>query len=130
MYTIGVAAELVGVHQETLRIWERNEIIKPARRNKQRLYSNNDIKRLRFIKPLLDDKGLNIAGVKQMINFYPCWWKENCKGGRAEGTDKYINRAKPCWKEENTYCFTTMDKTDYCQDCPQCARCPEDCKGS
>ena len=47
MYTIGIVAELLGVHQETLRIWERNSLISPQRKNTQRLYSNNDLKKLK-----------------------------------------------------------------------------------
>ncbi|WP_227762186.1 MerR family transcriptional regulator [Zhaonella formicivorans] len=128
MYTIGVVSQLLGVHQETLRIWERNGLVTPSRKNNQRLYSQNDLKRLQFIKTLLDDKGLNLAGVRQMIEFYPCWWKENCKGGRAKDSDAYVNPAKPCWKEEGTYCFTPLDKADFCQGCSFCAQCPEDCK--
>ena len=128
IYTIGVVSGLVGVHQETLRIWERNGLVSPARKNKQRLYSQNDLKRLHFIKELLDDKGLNLAGVKQLIDFYPCWWKENCKGGKEKNEAGYVNTAKPCWKEQGTFCFTPLDKADYCQGCVFCTECPEDCK--
>ncbi len=128
MYTIGVVADLVGVHQETLRIWERNKLISPHRKNNQRLYSNNDLKKLKFIKMLLDEKGLNLAGVRQLIDFYPCWWKDNCKGGKKKVDNAYINPAKPCWKEDGTFCFTPLDKADYCQDCSFCAQCPEECK--
>ncbi|HHU31538.1 MAG: MerR family transcriptional regulator [Zhaonellaceae bacterium] len=128
LYTIGVVSGIVGVHQETLRIWERNGLITPARKNNQRLYSENDLKRLLFIKQLLDDKGLNLAGVKQLIEFYPCWWKENCHGGKEKDSSGYVNLAKPCWKENGTYCFSPLDKADYCQGCTYCLECPEDCK--
>jgi len=121
IYTISVVSGLVGVHQETLRIWERNGLIMPARKNNQRLYSENDLKKLFFIKQLLDDKGLNLAGVKQLIEFYPCWGKENCQGGKAKNASGYINTAKPCWKEAGTYCFTPLDKADYCLGCKYCS---------
>lgn len=119
VYTISIVSQLVGVHQETLRIWERNGLVNPSRKNNQRLYSQNDLKRLQFIKKLLDEKGLNLAGVRQLIEFYPCWWKENCQGGKRTG-EPYINPAKPCWKEEGTYCFTPLDKADLCQGCNLC----------
>ena len=128
MYTIGIVAELLGVHQETLRIWERNNLISPQRKNTQRLYSNNDLKKLKFIKKLLDNDGLNLAGVRQLIEFYPCWWKENCRGGKEKSEGVYINTAKACWKAEDTFCFKPLDKADYCQDCSFCAQCPEECK--
>ena len=62
LYTISVIAELMGVHPETLRVWERHGLLKIPRRNAQRLYTDNDLKRLSFIQDLLD-KGLNLAGV-------------------------------------------------------------------
>ncbi|MEW6623184.1 MAG: MerR family transcriptional regulator [Bacillota bacterium] len=127
VYTISIVSKLLGVHQETLRIWERNGLIRPDRKNNQRLYSNNDFKRLKFVKVLLDEKGLNLAGIRQLIDFYPCWWKENCKGGKKKDEGHYINTAKPCWKEEHTFCFTPLDKADYCQGCRFCAECPENC---
>lgn len=128
IYTIGVISQLLGVHQETLRIWERNNLVCPSRKNNQRLYSNEDLKKLSFIKTMLDVKGLNLAGVRQLIEFYPCWWKINCKGGEKTESKKYTNPAKPCWKEEGTFCFTPLDKADYCQNCSVCATCPETCE--
>ncbi len=128
MYTISIVAQLLGVHQETLRIWERNSLISPQRKNNQRLYSNNDLKKLKFIRKLLDKGGLNLAGVRQLIDFYPCWWKENCRGGKEKKQGTYVNTAKACWKKEDTFCFNPLDKADYCQDCSFCAECPEECK--
>lgn len=128
IYTIGVVAQLLNVHQETLRIWEKNGLITPSRKNNQRIYSNYDLKKLQFIKHMLDDKGLNLAGVRQLIEFYPCWWRENCKGGKGKESGDYINPAKPCWKEEDTYCFTPLDKADYCQSCSTCSTCDEECQ--
>lgn len=119
LYTIGVVAELLGVHPETLRVWERNGLIKPARSNKQRLYSNNDLKRLRFVNKMIEEKGLNLAGIKQLIQLYPCWWMRNCEGGRFR-EDQLQNYAKPCWKEEGTYCIIIEDKADMCSSCEHC----------
>lgn len=121
LYTIGVVAELLGVHPETLRVWERNGLIKPARSNKQRLYSNNDLKRLRFVNKMIEEKGLNLAGIKQLIMLYPCWWMKNCEGGKfKEGQVR--NYAKPCWKEEGAYCISIEDKADLCSSCEHCPK--------
>jgi len=121
LYTIGVVAELLGVHPETLRVWERNGLIKPARSHKQRLYSNNDLRRLRFINKMFEDKGLILAGVKQVIQLYPCWWMKNCEGGHYRETNE-VNYAKPCWKEEGAYCIILEDKADYCNSCEHCPK--------
>ena len=63
IFTIRIAARLVGVHQQTLRAYEREGLVRPARSaGRQRLYSQNDIDRLRTIRRLIDDLGVNVAG--------------------------------------------------------------------
>ena len=67
LYVISVAAELAGVHPQTLRIYERKGLVDPARTGGgSRRYSEDDIDRLRRIQDLTND-GLNLAGVKRVI---------------------------------------------------------------
>ena len=67
-YVISVAAKMVGVHAQTLRYYEREGIIKPSRsRGNQRLYSPIDVERLRQIKTLVDELGVNLAGVDVIL---------------------------------------------------------------
>lgn len=117
LYTIGIVAEIINEHPETLRVWERNELIQPERVNNQRRYSNNDLKKLKFIKYLIHSKGLNIAGVKQLIGMYPCWKMRNCNGGAKQNSTVPVNNAKPCWKIEGTFCFKPNDKAEVCSTC-------------
>jgi MerR family transcriptional regulator/heat shock protein HspR len=126
LYTIGTISNIIDEHPETLRVWEKNGLIKPNRTEYQRKYSNNDIKRLKFIKYLLDEKGLNIAGVKHLISMYPCWFKRNCNGGKSKNNSN-VNESKRCWKLENTFCFIANDKADICNSCDVVKKCPE-CK--
>jgi len=68
LYMISVAAELAGVHPQTLRIYERKELICPQRSGgNTRLYSEADIERLRFIQHLTQEEGINLAGVTRII---------------------------------------------------------------
>jgi MerR family transcriptional regulator/heat shock protein HspR len=63
-YVISVAARIVGMHQQTLRYYERAGLLKPSRSmGKRRLYSNADIARLKEIQRLISDLGVNLAGV-------------------------------------------------------------------
>jgi len=63
-YVISIAARLVGVKTYTLRYYERIGIIEPSRsQGKVRLYSERDIAQLRRVKTLMDDLGVNLAGV-------------------------------------------------------------------
>jgi len=67
-YVISVAARMVGVQTYTLRYYERIGIIEPSRsRGNIRLYSERDIARLRRVKTLMDDMGVNLAGVEVIM---------------------------------------------------------------
>jgi MerR family transcriptional regulator/heat shock protein HspR len=67
VYVISVAAELAGVHPQTLRIYERKGLVSPSRTGGgSRRYSDQDIARLRRIQDLTDE-GLNLAGVKRVM---------------------------------------------------------------
>ena len=67
VYIISVAAELAGVHPQTLRVYERKGLLRPARTaGNTRRYSERDIARLRLIQDLTQ-RGINLAGVKMII---------------------------------------------------------------
>ncbi|MER3536376.1 MAG: MerR family transcriptional regulator, partial [Thermus sp.] len=68
VYVISVAAELVEMHPQTLRLYERKGLIKPRRSGgKTRLYSERDIERLREIRRLTQELGVNLAGVEEIM---------------------------------------------------------------
>jgi len=67
-YMISVAADLVGMHPQTLRIYEQKGLVNPQRTaGNTRLYSEADLERLRLINRLTTELGLNLAGVEQVI---------------------------------------------------------------
>ena len=67
-YMISVAAELVGMHPQTLRLYEARGLVRPARTpGATRLYSDADVERLRLIQRLTTEFGLNLAGVEQVL---------------------------------------------------------------
>lgn len=68
-YVISVAAQLLQVHPQTLRLYEREGLIEPGRsRGKIRLYSDRDIERLRMMQRLTTDLGVNLAGAEVIMN--------------------------------------------------------------
>jgi MerR family transcriptional regulator/heat shock protein HspR len=68
VYMISVAAELAGMHPQTLRIYEARGLIMPKRSPKNtRLYSEEDIERLRRIQELTSELGMNLAGVEKVF---------------------------------------------------------------
>ncbi len=67
-YMISVAAELVGMHPQTLRIYEAKGLVRPQRTaGNTRLYSDVDLDRLRLIQRLTTELGLNLAGVEHVL---------------------------------------------------------------
>ena len=67
-YMISVAAELVGMHPQTLRIYETKGLVRPGRTpGGTRLYSERDLERLREIQRLTTELGLNLAGVQRVL---------------------------------------------------------------
>jgi MerR family transcriptional regulator, heat shock protein HspR len=68
-YMISVAAELVGMHPQTLRIYESKGLIRPKRTpGGTRLYSDADVERLQLIQQLTTELGLNLAGVERVLH--------------------------------------------------------------
>jgi MerR family transcriptional regulator/heat shock protein HspR len=68
VYMISVAAELAGMHPQTLRIYETRGLITPKRSPKNtRLYSQQDVERLRRIQELTSEMGMNLAGVEKVF---------------------------------------------------------------
>jgi MerR family transcriptional regulator, heat shock protein HspR len=67
-YMISVAAELVGMHPQTLRMYEQKGLVRPQRTaGNTRLYSEADLERLRLIQRLTTELGLNLAGVEAVL---------------------------------------------------------------
>ena len=68
VYSIRVAARLVGLHVQTLRYYERNGLVQPQRsRGNVRYYSDSDVERIQQIKSLIDELGVNLAGAEVIM---------------------------------------------------------------
>ncbi|HEX3805325.1 MAG TPA: helix-turn-helix transcriptional regulator [Gaiellaceae bacterium] len=68
-YMISVAAELVGMHPQTLRMYEQKGLVNPQRTaGNTRLYSDTDVERLQLIQRLTSEVGLNLAGVERVLH--------------------------------------------------------------
>src|SRR5437867_5108170 len=69
LYFIGVAARMLGMHPQTLRKYERLGLVQPTRTiGSMRLYSRDELERLKLIKRLVDDAGINLAGVQRLLS--------------------------------------------------------------
>ncbi len=113
LYIISVAARLLEMHPQTLRKYERVGFITPSRTlGMLRLYSAEDIEKLRIIKHLVEDRGLNLAGVELVLEIMPELKKlsktaefednlEDMKDQINTSVEKIFNTLKLCSEEKS-----------------------------
>jgi len=71
VYVISIAASIAGCHPRTLRIYEEEGLLEPVRTDTNiRLYSDDDLQRVRVIRYLTQMRGVNLAGVKLLLQFH------------------------------------------------------------
>ncbi|MGA7276531.1 MAG: MerR family transcriptional regulator [Desulfocapsaceae bacterium] len=78
VYSIGVAAQILGVHPRTLRIYEDEGLVKPARKGNRRFFSANDITWIGCIRTMIHEEGISIPGIKKLLRYAPCWEITDC----------------------------------------------------
>ncbi len=116
LYTIGMAARLCEITVHTIRMYEQKGLVLPFRSEaKQRLYSQNDVERLRCIRRHLTEDGLNIAGIKAQLAMTPCWLIRPCALDDYKTCAAYTATQEPCWAVENK--GGACDEED-CRVCP------------
>lgn len=80
VYMIGIAAELIGVHPQTLRMYEQKGLLRPRKSIKNtRLYSQEDVELGRYIQKLTQEMGTNLAGVERILDL-----ERRLEGAEAE----------------------------------------------
>lgn len=115
MYPIGIVAELIGTTDQTLRLYEKHGLINPSRRNKNRYYSENDIKWLRCIRELIHQKKISIQGIKKLMEYAPCWELTGCSEEKRSTCSSFMDKSKPCWELNRRICNRESGKI--CEDC-------------
>ena len=74
LYTIGEAADLIGVSVPTIRMYEREGLIIPLRKaSRHRLFADHDLQRIRCIRRTINTEKVSIAGIRRMMALIPCW---------------------------------------------------------
>jgi len=109
LYPISIAAELIGTTDQTLRLYEKHGLITPTRRNKNRFYSDNDIKWLKCARQLIHEKKISIEGVKKLLEYAPCWEIQECPEDKRNACSAFIDKSMPCWEVARTRCKSGID---------------------
>lgn len=97
VYTIGTAAEILGVHPRTLRLYEDGGLLRPARKNNRRFYSARDLEWIGCVRYLIHEKGLNQEGLRRILALIPCWELAGCPAERVAACKAPTVRTTPCW---------------------------------
>jgi len=114
VYSIGVVSELLGVHPETIRTWEKSGVVEPPqRRSGKRFYSEMDYKRLQFVHRLLQE-GLTLRALHYYLRLYPCWKTSDCPGCLYNSGQ--VGSTKLCWQDVNAFCQVASNE-DPCLNC-------------
>jgi MerR family transcriptional regulator/heat shock protein HspR len=115
VYTLSTASALSGIPVHSIRQYIDKGLIIPFKKESNRnLFSQIDILRLKYINSLLNEGGLNIAGIRKLFAVIPCWAVRKCSAGERNTCLAYDGDANPCWEasEKGTLCKNT--------DCREC----------
>ena len=107
VYTISTAAQLLGITVHTIRMYEREGLIVPFKKESgQRLYSEQDVERLRCIRDSITNHQMTISGIKRILSLIPCWSILKCSKKDQKNCEAYSGYNQPCWtfKHKNNYC--------------------------
>ena len=97
VYSIGITAEIARIHPRTLRMYEAEGVIVPARRSGRCFYSSRDLHWVRCLRTLLHRNGLNLSGVCSLLAASNCWELVKCPPERRETCPAYGRVYSPCW---------------------------------
>ncbi|MHC4777228.1 MAG: MerR family transcriptional regulator [Planctomycetota bacterium] len=113
--SIGTLAERLGASVSVLRKYENVGLLIPHRTETgRRLYSPEDVERVRNIQHLIQDVGLNIEGIRRMQALLPCWSFFPCDKNAREKCDAYSDTGAPCWTIQGVGC---APKGNECRSC-------------
>lgn len=107
VYTISIAAKLMGVSVHTLRMYERECLIIPYRtETNRRLYSDSDVDRIKNIRDNINKSKLSINSIRMMSSLIPCWLQKKCSEKDKRNCKAFSELNKPycAYKHKNNIC--------------------------
>ena len=114
VYTIGVAAKKLDVSVHSLRQYEREGLILSFKTDTgRRLYSDPEIDKVRCIKRMVQEEGLNFEGIRRLLALVPCWKLRQCSKKSQTSCIAGKSHLKPCWATREK-CHNPLPS---CRDC-------------
>ncbi|HCU35000.1 MAG TPA: hypothetical protein DGT21_05930 [Armatimonadetes bacterium] len=109
---VGAVADLLGVCPRMVRIYEERGLVRPQRRNNQRLYSFRDVCWLARIRQLMSQNGYDMADIARLISLPGCWQLKDCPEEKRAACPVASSPGKRCW-----------DAGSGCRDRSDCSTC-------
>lgn len=114
VYTIGVAADKLGISVHSLRQYEKEGLILSHKtKTGRRLFSDLEIEKIRCIKQMIREEGLNFEGIRRLMALTPCWKIRPCSENDRDTCAAFNNITRPCWSTEEK-CHHPLES---CRDC-------------
>lgn len=115
IFSISTTAKLLGISIQSLRLYEKEGLIIPFRKkSNQRLYSQNDIKRIQCIRNTINNKKISVNGIKALYALIPCWDIVNCSAEERANCPSYNISSQPCWSYDHQ---SNVCSTRECREC-------------
>lgn len=115
IYSISVAAQLLNISVHTLRMYEREGLIIPHKKeSNQRLYSKADLERIECIRKAINESKISINGIKTIYSLIPCWEIVKCSEEDKKNCSAYNQHNEPCWSENHP---NTVCENKSCREC-------------
>lgn len=97
-YTIGEAADILEVSIPTIRMYEREGLIIPHRKDsRHRRFSSTDIERIRCMRRMINQEKVSIAGIRRLLALIPCWKIKDCPESARKSCSAYMQVDAACW---------------------------------
>jgi MerR family transcriptional regulator, heat shock protein HspR len=123
LYSIGEAADILGISIPTIRLYEHLGLIIPLRRiTRHRRFSHGDLERIRSLRKMINEEKISVEGIKHLLALIPCWRIKNCPDGVRQSCPAFTDHTAPCWMQTKR----TWDcKSAECRICPVYANVPD-----
>lgn len=117
VYTISIAAKKLGVSVHSLRLYEREGLIRPFRtETNRRLYSDIELRKVTALKYMVREKGMNFEGLRRLVALIPCHkLNKDCTKVLREDCPAHKGMEGPCWSYESA--CAALNDGDNCRDC-------------
>ena len=100
--TLGIVSQLSGIPTHSIRQYIEKGLLIPYKlENNRQIFCMNDVNRLKHIHHLIQEKGLNFAGIRALLAMMPCWEIHQCSDEDRQICDAFVSDSAPCWEAAN-----------------------------